>query len=153
MVDSPQLWRLDAMLVHDLLQLADSQAGHVQLVLDLPKVRVADGIVAAVLLEDLGGLEDGAAEGQRLAHGQRDERTAVAAILFGQPLADVLEVDVLQQQEERRQQDAGHQEQEGGQELLEGQRVGGLVLLLPRPARARHPVASQPLQVSVRPEL
>jgi len=32
----PQLRRLDAMLVHDLLQLADAEARHVQLVLDLP---------------------------------------------------------------------------------------------------------------------
>lgn len=63
-VNSPQLGRLDAVFVHDLLQLTHSETGHIQFVLDLPKMRIADGIVAAMLLQDLSGLVYGAAEGE-----------------------------------------------------------------------------------------
>lgn len=47
----------------------------------------------------------------------------MAAIFFGQAFADVLEVDVLEEQKQGRQQNAGHEKEESGQELLQCQRI------------------------------
>lgn len=51
-----------------LLQLADADARHVQLVPHLPEVRVTDRVVTAVVADDVLGLVHGAAERQGLAH-------------------------------------------------------------------------------------
>lgn len=59
---------LDAVALQLLLQLADADARHVQLVPHLPEVRITDGIVTAVVADDVLGLVHGAAERQGLAH-------------------------------------------------------------------------------------
>lgn len=51
-----------------LLQLADADASHVQLVPHLPEVRVTDGVVTAVVADDVLGLVHGAAKRQGFAH-------------------------------------------------------------------------------------
>lgn len=97
------------MLVHRLLQLSDTQTGHVQLVLNLPKVGVTNGIVALVVLQNFGGFKNGAAERQRLAHGYGDEGAASTTIGFGQSHADIFEVEMFKQQKQGGEQYAGHQ--------------------------------------------
>ncbi len=56
-----------------ILQLAHPDLGHVELVLDLPEVRVADGVLAAVRAHQLARLIHRAAERQALAHALRVE--------------------------------------------------------------------------------
>lgn len=79
---------------------------------------------------------------------ETEEGAASTLVRFRAFDADVLEVDVLEEEEDGGQQHAGHEQQEGRQELLQGEGVARLVLLLARLARARHPVAAQPLQVT-----
>ena len=68
-------------------------------------MRVTERVAAAVPLELVLGLVDGAPEGERLAHAEGHQGAAPAGVLLRQVLAEVLEVDVLQAQQQHRDHD------------------------------------------------
>ena len=61
---------------------------------------------------------------------------------------EVGEVEVLEAAEAGRQQGAAHQDEEGGEELLRGQRLAAPLLLLLGVARSRQPEPAQSLQIT-----
>ena len=61
----------------------------------------------------------------------------------------VADVEVLQQQQQHRGQGAQHQQQEGREELVDGERLRGSLLLHVGLAHPVQPVPAQPLQVPV----
>lgn len=78
--------------------------------------------------------------------------TAAAFLRLGHVLSEILEVDVLEAQQKQRQEDAAAQQEEGGHELLQGQRFARGLVLLVRPTRPREPEPCYPLEIACRGE-
>lgn len=81
---------------------------------------------------------------------QADECAAATTVALSEMFAYTLEVDVLSEEEGGGEQSAEHQQKKRGQELLQSQRVTGLVLLFTRLTAPGHPIAPESLQVTCR---
>ena len=79
---------------------------------------------------------------------QTEESTAASLVRLVDGLTEIFEVDVLQAAQAGSQHGAHHQDEEGGEELLRGQRLAGSLLLLLGGAGSRQPEPPQSLQVS-----
>ena len=78
---------------------------------------------------------------------QTEEGTAASLVRLVDGLTEIFEVDVLQAAQAGSQHGAHHQDEEGGEELLRGQRLAAPLLLLLGVARSRQPEPAQSLQI------
>ena len=79
---------------------------------------------------------------------QTEEGTAASLVRLVDGLTEIFEVDVLQAAQAGSQHGAHHQDEEGGEELLRGQRLAGFPLFFLRVAGPRHPEPPESLQVT-----
>lgn len=101
-------------------QLFAPHGGQIQFSFHLPEMSVANRVFASVVSEEILSFEHRAAESEAFAHGEADEGAAAASVSLREVFSDVFEVQMFQEQQQRRQEDPGHQEKERRQELLEG---------------------------------
>ena len=79
---------------------------------------------------------------------EAEQGAAARRVLFVDRAPEIFEVEVLEAAEASRQGRAAHQDEEGGEELLGGQRLTRPLLLLLGVTRPGQPEPAQSLQIS-----